>query len=124
MANSFVQVPPDSTGKLIDTWTTTTLGYHRQGIVIGDQSVDANVIEISSRLRLPIETELRADFDTGGGTSNLSLIGIALPASGGAVVGGTSTNPFSVSSATLATQTTLAAVLDVLGAQSGAAVIT
>lgn len=33
------------------------------------------------------------DFDTGGGTDNVSIIGIALPASGGAVIGGTATNP-------------------------------
>lgn len=37
------------------------------------------------------------DFDSGAGTENLSVIGIGLPASGGPVIGGTSTNPFSVS---------------------------
>lgn len=93
MANSFVQVPPDSTGKEIDTWTTATLGYHRQGIVIGDPSVDANVIPISSRLRLPVELENQLDYDTGGGTINVSMVGIALPGSGAIVAGGTSTNP-------------------------------
>lgn len=36
------------------------------------------------------------DFDSGAGTENLSVIGIALPASGGPVIGGTSTNPFNV----------------------------
>lgn len=96
MANSFVRVPPDSTGKLIDTWTTTTLGYHRQGIVIADPNTDANVVNISSRLRVPIETEQILDYDTGAGTANLSLIGIALPASGGPVAGGTSTNPLRI----------------------------
>jgi hypothetical protein len=39
------------------------------------------------------KSEVQADFDTSGGTQNISLQGIALPASGGAVVGGTSTNP-------------------------------
>lgn len=34
-----------------------------------------------------------ADFDTGAGTDTTPAFGIALPASGGAVVGGTSTNP-------------------------------
>jgi hypothetical protein len=33
------------------------------------------------------------DYDTGAGTENLSVVGIALPASGGAVAGGTATNP-------------------------------
>src|SRR3970040_1859998 len=84
MANSFVQVPPDSTGKLIDTWTTTVLGYHRQGIVISDPSTDANVVGISSRLRVPIETEQLLDYDTGAGTANLSLVGLALPCATGA----------------------------------------
>lgn len=36
------------------------------------------------------------DYDSGAGTENLSVIGIALPASGGPVAGGTSTNPFRV----------------------------
>src|SRR3990167_1475702 len=97
MANSFVQVPPDSTGKLIDTWTTTVLGYHRQGIVISDPSTDANVVGISSRLRVPIETEQLLDYDTGAGTANLSLVGLALPGAGGPVAGGTATNPIVVS---------------------------
>lgn len=33
------------------------------------------------------------DFDTGAGTQAMPILGIALPASGGAVAGGTSTNP-------------------------------
>src|SRR3990167_990702 len=97
MANSFVQVPPDSTAKLIDTWTTTVLGYHRQGILISDPSTDANVVGISSRLRVPIETEQLLDYDTGAGTANLSLVGLALPGAGGPVAGGTATNPIVVS---------------------------
>lgn len=39
----------------------------------------------------------QADYDTGGGTVLQTMIGIALPASGGPVAGGTVTNPFSVS---------------------------
>src|SRR3990167_10896992 len=103
MANSFVQVPPDSTGKLIDTWTTTVLGYHRQGIVISDPSTDANVVGISSRLRVPIETEQLLDYDTGAGTANLSLVGLALPGAGGPVAVGTATNPIVVSGTVAAT---------------------
>ena len=34
-----------------------------------------------------------ADYDTGGGTVNTNYVGIALPASGGPVAGGTATNP-------------------------------
>jgi hypothetical protein len=38
-----------------------------------------------------------ADFDTGGGTEPTQMVGIALPANGGPVAGGTSTNPLQVS---------------------------
>lgn len=36
------------------------------------------------------------DFDTSGGTETVSSFGIALPADGGSVIGGTSTNPINV----------------------------
>lgn len=36
------------------------------------------------------------DFDTGAGTQNQAVVGVLLPASGGAVIGGTATNPFRV----------------------------
>jgi hypothetical protein len=39
------------------------------------------------------------DFDTGGGTVPQAILGIALPASGGPVAGGTATNPINVVSA-------------------------
>ena len=34
-----------------------------------------------------------ADYDSGAGTQNITMFGVALPASGGAVAGGTSSNP-------------------------------
>jgi hypothetical protein len=43
-----------------------------------------------------VETEVQGDYDTSGGTQNLSMIGLALPASGGPVPGGTATNPLRV----------------------------
>lgn len=39
------------------------------------------------------QSNVQIDYDTGAGTQNLTVWGIALPASGGAVAGGTSTNP-------------------------------
>src|SRR5205085_7419115 len=39
------------------------------------------------------QSNVTADYDTGAGTQNLTMFGVALPASGGAVAGGTSTNP-------------------------------
>lgn len=41
-------------------------------------------------------TAITLDYDTGGGTSNMLMHGIAIPASGGSVAGGTTTNPFNV----------------------------
>lgn len=41
-------------------------------------------------------TAKTADFDTGAGTDTVAMFGIALPASGGAVAGGTSANPVRV----------------------------
>lgn len=140
MAQSFVQIPPDSTGKLIDTWTTAVAGSHRQAIVLADPSVDANVVNIGSTGRLPVETEVQLDYDSGAGTENLSLVGLGLPASGGAVAGGTSTNPLRTDPTGTTTQPVSAASLPlptgastlaeqqsqtgVLGATTGAAVIT
>ena len=46
-----------------------------------------------SALNAKLNTEITADYDTGAGTQTMKYVGIALPASGGAVAGGTSTNP-------------------------------
>lgn len=43
-----------------------------------------------------LATAKTADFDTGAGTDTVGMTGIALPASGGAVAGGTFTNPVRV----------------------------
>ncbi len=42
------------------------------------------------------QTNITADYDTGAGTQNLTMFGLALPASGGAVAGGTSSNPLRI----------------------------
>jgi hypothetical protein len=46
-----------------------------------------------------IPTEQQLDYDTGAGTATLSLVGLALPASGGPVAGGTNTNPIQIGDA-------------------------
>jgi hypothetical protein len=43
--------------------------------------------------------DLILDYDSGGGTQNIVVFGIALPGSGGAVAGGTNTNPIQVGDA-------------------------
>lgn len=52
-----------------------------------------DLAKASDSVTAAIENAHEADFDTGAGTDTTPAIGIALPASGGAVVGGTSTNP-------------------------------
>lgn len=42
------------------------------------------------------QTAVTSDYDTGGGTVTTLMVGVALPASGGPVAGGTATNPFRV----------------------------
>lgn len=51
-------------------------------------------------------TAKTADYDTGAGTDTVQMVGLALPASGGAVAGGTSTNPIQVSLANTSTNST------------------
>lgn len=46
-----------------------------------------------SALNGKVATAITADYDTGGGTQTTQMLGIALPASGGAVAGGTLTAP-------------------------------
>jgi len=62
---------------------------------VGQKAMAASVpmVIASDQSRLPVATEVQIDYDTGVGTQNLSLVGLALPASGGAVAGGTATNP-------------------------------
>jgi hypothetical protein len=50
----------------------------------------------SDQSAVPTKTEVTADYDTAAGTQSVSMRGIALPASGGAVAGGTQTAPLRV----------------------------
>lgn len=51
---------------------------------------------VAELVKLALQT---ADYDTGAGTDTAVMMGIALPASGGAVAGGTATNPIQVGDA-------------------------
>lgn len=52
-----------------------------------------SVVLASDHGVMPFETEVQADFHTGGTTQNLSLIGLALPSASGAQVAGIVGNP-------------------------------
>jgi hypothetical protein len=49
-----------------------------------------------STLNGKFNAEITADYDTGAGTQTMKLFGLALPASGGAVAGGTATSPIRI----------------------------
>lgn len=72
--------------------TSSTFGaaFPADGTAIGIADPDGNMHALSG------ET---LDYDTGAGTAAQTVIGIALPASGGPVAGGTSTNPLQVGDA-------------------------
>lgn len=49
-----------------------------------------------SALNTKTATAKTSDYDTGAGTDTVPMVGLALPASGGAVAGGTTTNPLRI----------------------------
>ena len=116
---SFVQVPPDSTGKKVETTDDGT--NYRQVINIGQDAASGLAIapvDGANGLAVDVKTlppgaatsakqdtgntslaslaAQQLDYDTGGGTATQVILGIALPASGGPVAGGTATNPVRV----------------------------
>jgi hypothetical protein len=63
----------------------------------GSLTVDGTVAVSSVAGTVTVDTELTTkDYDTGAGTDTVAAVGILLPASGGSVAGGTSTNPVRV----------------------------
>lgn len=62
----------------------------------GSLTVDGTVTATLSGSTLAGQTAVTADYDSGGGTQNLAMLGLALPGSGGAVAGGTFTNPIRI----------------------------
>jgi hypothetical protein len=99
--DDYVRLPADGSnpGKrlLHHKITDTGTDYYIRKFIAAD-STTGDPIELATQttlaaLNLKIATAKTADFDTGGGTDTVAMMGIALPASGGAVAGGTSTNP-------------------------------
>lgn len=74
-----VTLSSDSTGQVAIAGTVTVTG-----------TVTANA---GSGTFTNQQSNITADYDTGGGTQTMTMFGFALPASGGAVAGGTATNP-------------------------------
>ena len=72
--------------------TSNPLPVAQQGTVTVSGTVTANL----SATTYAGMTALTADYDSGGGTQNMPLVGVAMPGAGGGVAGGTFTNPFRV----------------------------
>ena len=67
-----------------------TVRDYANGKPLAVEAVDENG---DPRTVWPVQTEQQRDLDTSGSTEEVSLVAIGLPGSGGAVVGGTATNP-------------------------------
>ena len=88
-----VTLASDSTGIVSLTTSTASIGKlaANSGVDIGD--VDVLSLPSATNAGATVKT---ADFDTGVGTDTVTMFGLALPKSGGAVAGGTSTDPVRV----------------------------
>jgi hypothetical protein len=76
-----------SAGRL---WVSATV---TSALVAGNNNIgDVDVASLPATA-LAAGNLVHVDYDSGGGTQNMPMVGLALPASGGAVAGGTSTNP-------------------------------
>jgi len=111
MSDSYIQVPPDSTGKKVDA-DQITVGaddVQRQRVQIGGAGATSIApVSATDGLAVDVKTlapdaatettlaELAAqslDYNTSGGTAAQVVFGLALPSASGPVAGGTSTNP-------------------------------
>src|ERR1700731_1794178 len=80
MAESFVQLNTDGTGKKIDTFTEATFGQNRQAVVIADPSVTAGVAPVSGTNGLSVT--LTTAIPTGANTIGSVNINGTAPVSG------------------------------------------
>lgn len=62
MAQSFVQLATDGTGKKMDTQVTTTAAQHRQVMSIGDKATDANVAPVDAVKGMAVDLSQTGSF--------------------------------------------------------------
>ncbi len=87
-----VQATGSNLHVVVDTAPTTAITAASLPLPTG-----ASTETTLAALNTKVNTEITADYDTGAGVQTMTMRGIALPASGGAVAGGTATNPVQVS---------------------------
>lgn len=93
-APSSAQLPASLVGGRLDVNAGAWLGSAAPTVGQKPSADSIPVVVASDQSRLPVAGEVQLDYDTGAGTQSLSIVGLALPDSGGAVAGGTSANPF------------------------------
>ncbi len=87
------QLPGALVGGRLDANTGAWLGSTAPTVGQKAMSSCLPVVVASDQSIITTRGEVQLDYDTGAGTQQLSVRGIGLPASGGVVAGGTSTNP-------------------------------
>lgn len=84
IASDQAAVPASQSG----SWTVTANAGSGTFAVSGTITANAGTGTFNNQ-----QTNVTADYDSGVGTQSLTMFGLALPASGGAVAGGTASNP-------------------------------
>lgn len=83
-------------------------------VTVSAAGADHNTLDVTVRDTDGDEFKISLiDYDTGGGTVNLPVVGIGLPGAGGPVAGGTATNPVVVTGSFAATLPATSAVTSV-----------
>jgi uncharacterized membrane protein len=95
-APAAAQLPSSLVGGRLDTNVGAWLGSTAPTVGSKTSANSIPVVIASDQTAVTAKSEVQIDYDTGAGTQSLSVQGIALPASGGAVAGGTSTNPIRI----------------------------
>lgn len=80
-------------------------------VVIASNQGNISVNDGGTSLTIDFTGQKTSDYDSGAGTDTVLMVGLALPASGGAVQGGTSTNPIRTDPTGTTTQPVSAASL-------------
>lgn len=120
-APTAAQLPSSLVGGRLDSNIGAWLGSTAPTVGSKTSANSIPVVIASDQATVSVQTEAQIDYDTGGGTQNLSVIGIALPASGGAVAGGTATNPIRTDPTGTTTQPVSGTVTSNQGTAAGAA---
>lgn len=80
MAQSYIQVPPNSTGEKVDTYKTATAAQHRHVMVIGDKDTDAGLAPVDATKGLAVNLQFSGALPTVTTVAAVTQITNPLPA--------------------------------------------